>query len=147
MFEGVGHSVWQGKTDETGASNILFDIFNSYRRLSFSHIFALSEAVPHLFCKFFPVKNFHTFSSRRKILHSLARFLQGVFRRHFSAPRKACADSSRQDSPLHENHRIQTPYTSIFRKQNLIQPHFLAHLPKNTYICTVYNNIFKREKL
>jgi len=75
MFEGVGHSVWQGKTDETGASNMLFDNFNSYRRLSFLHIFALSEAVPHLFCKFFPVKTFHTFSARRKILHSLARFL------------------------------------------------------------------------
>ena len=75
MFEGVGHSVWQGKTDETGASSILFDNFNSYRRPSFSHIFALSGAVPHLFCKFFPVKNFHTFSPENKISFTLARFL------------------------------------------------------------------------
>ncbi len=59
MFEGVGHCVWQCKIDEIGASNILFDIFNTYRRPSFSHILALSEAVPHLFGEFFHVKNFH----------------------------------------------------------------------------------------
>ena len=31
MFGGVGHSVLQGKTDETGMSKVLFDNFNSYR--------------------------------------------------------------------------------------------------------------------
>ena len=33
VFGGVGHCVLQGKIDETGASKILFDNFNSYRRL------------------------------------------------------------------------------------------------------------------
>ena len=33
VFEGVRRYVRQGKIDETGASKILFDIFNNYRRL------------------------------------------------------------------------------------------------------------------
>ena len=33
MFGGVGHSVLHGEKDEIAASKVLFDIFNTYRRL------------------------------------------------------------------------------------------------------------------
>ena len=33
VFGGVGHSVLHGKIDEIGASKVLFDNFNTYRRL------------------------------------------------------------------------------------------------------------------
>ncbi len=29
MFGGVGHSAWQDKIDEIGASKVLFDYFNN----------------------------------------------------------------------------------------------------------------------
>ena len=59
------------------ASNMLFDDFSTHVSARFLHIFTVSWAVPHLFGQFFRVKNFHTFSPRKKILTSLARFLQG----------------------------------------------------------------------
>ena len=59
------------------ASNMLFDDFSTHVSARFLHIFTVSWAVPHLFGQFFRVKNFHRFSSRKKILTSLARFLQG----------------------------------------------------------------------
>ncbi|GEM_PF-4152879 len=82
LFEDAKHSVWGSRTqcfagqkDEIAASKILFDNFNNYPRADFSQTFTLPEPIPHLFCNFFSVKNFHTFSTRNKILFTLAHFL------------------------------------------------------------------------
>ena len=84
LFDDAKHSVWDSQTQcfasqntQISASKILFDIFNTYRRPDFSQLFTLLATVPHLFCNFFPVKIFHHFSTRNKILTSLARFLLG----------------------------------------------------------------------
>ena len=83
LFEDAKHSVWDFQTQcfasqnmQISASKVLFDNFNTYRRLQILHNFTLSGLVPNLFCKFFPVKIFHHFSAQRKILHILAHFLQ-----------------------------------------------------------------------
>ena len=73
LFEDAKHSVWDFQTQcfasqnmQISASKVLFDNFNTYRRLQILHNFTLSGLVPNLFCKFFPVKIFHHFSAQRK---------------------------------------------------------------------------------